>query len=76
MNTLNIGKAKSGVILETEGSIQKMQKGHFFTSKKLKIGTPNLTSPYVHSIFTVVLIKQIFEKNKSLRAASGSRTQF
>ena len=26
--------ATSGVILETEGSVSKTQKGHFFTSKK------------------------------------------
>ena len=25
-----------GIILETEGSIRKIQKGHFFTIKKLK----------------------------------------
>ena len=41
-----------------------------------KKGTPNLTSPYVYSLFTFVLIKQIFLKNMSLRAASGIRTQF
>ena len=32
--------------------------------------------PYIHSIFTLLLIKQVFEKNKSSRAASESRTQF
>ena len=47
-----------------------------FHYRKVKKGTHNLTSPYVHSIFSTVLIKQIFEKNKSLRTASGSRTQF
>ena len=46
----------SGVILETEGSIQKMQKGALFHYKKVKKATPNLTSHYVHSLFTVVLI--------------------
>ena len=65
----------SGVILETEGSVWKIQKRDFFTAKKVK-GTPNLTFPYVHSLFAIVLIKQTFEKNKSLRAAPGSRTQF
>ena len=34
-----------------------------------------MSNHYVHSIFTLPLIKQIFEKNKSLRAASKSRTQ-
>ena len=65
-----------GVILETEGSIQKLQKRTLFCHRKVKKGTPNLTSPYVHNLFTIFLIKQVFEKNKSLRAASGSQTQF
>ena len=66
----------SGVILETEGSVRKIQKRALFQYKKVKKGTPNLTSPYIHSVFTIVLIKQIFEKNMSFRAASGSWTQF
>ena len=41
-----------GVILETEGSIQKIQKGALFHYKK---GTPNLTSHYVHNLFVIVL---------------------
>ena len=65
-----------GVILETEDSVRKIQKGALFHYKKVKKGTPNLTSPYVHSFFTLVLIRQFFEKNTSSRAASGSRTQF
>ena len=52
----------SGIILETEGSIRKIQKRVFFQYKKVKKGTPNLTSPYVYSLFTLVFIKQIFEK--------------
>ena len=64
------------VILETEGRVQKVQKKAFFHYKKVKKGTLILTSPYVHSLFTIVLIKNFFEKNKSSRAASGSRTQF
>ena len=43
-----------------------------FHYKNVKKGTPNLTSPYVHSFFTIVFMTQIFLKNKSLRAASGS----
>ena len=66
----------TGIILETEGSVQKILKRALVYYKKVEKGTPNLTSPYVHSLFTIVLIKQIFEKNKSSRAASGSRTQF
>ena len=66
----------SGVILETEGSVRKIQKKALFPCKKVKKGTLNLTSPYVDSLCTIVLIKQIFEKNKSLWAASRSQTQF
>ena len=73
--TWSCKKKKSGVILETEGSAWKIQKGDFHY-KKVKKGTNNLTSPYIHSIFTTVLIKQLFEKNKSLKAVSGSWTQF
>ena len=51
-------------------------KKALFHNKKVIKGTPNLTSPSVHSLFTIVLIKQTSEKNKSSRAASGSRTQF
>ena len=65
-----------GVILETEGSVQKIQKRALFHYKKVKKGTLILTFPYVHTFFTIVLIKQIFEKNKSSRAASISQTQF
>ena len=66
----------SGAILETEGSIRKVQKKGFFLLKKVKKGTLHLTSPSVHSLFTTVLTKQIFEKNKSSRAVSGNRIQF
>ena len=49
-------------------------KRHFLPKKKVKKGTSDLSYLYVHSIFTLLLIKQIFEKNKSLRAASKSQT--
>ena len=52
----DLGK-KSGVILETEGSIWKIQKNGTFSIQKVKKDTPNLTSRYVDSIFTIVLIK-------------------
>ena len=55
-------KQLPGVFVETEGSAPKMQKNN----KKVKKGTPNLTSPYFHSIFTIFLIKQIFEKKKKV----------
>ena len=68
---------RSGVILETEGSVRKIQKRSLFHYKTVKKGTPNFTSPYVYDLFTIVLRKQIFEKTlKSPRAASGNRTQF
>ena len=35
----------SEVIVETEGSVRKMQKRALFYYKKVKKGTPNLTSP-------------------------------
>ena len=35
-----------------------------------------MTSPYICGLLTIILIKQIFEKNKSSRAASKNRTQF
>ena len=66
----------SGVILETEGSLWKIQNSALFYYKKVKDGTPNLTFPNVRSLFAILLIKQFFIKNKSLAAASGSRTQF
>ena len=62
--------------LETERSIWKVQKIILFPNKKVKNSTPNLASTYVHCLFATVLIKQVFEKSKSLRAASGRRTQF
>ena len=66
---------QSGVILETEGSIWKIQRRTLFHYKTVKKGTLNLTSPYVYGLFTIALTKQIFEKTKSLRV-SGNRTQF
>ena len=62
----------TGVILKTTGSTQKTQKRALFHYKTDKKGTLNL--PFVYSFFTIILIKQIFEKNKSLRAASGGWT--
>ena len=53
LNTLYI----AGVILETEGSVWKIQKRALFHYNTVKKGTPNLTSPYVYGLFTIVLIK-------------------
>ena len=38
--------------------------------------TSDLSNPYAHSILTLHLIKQIFDKNKSLRAAFKNQKQF
>ena len=53
------------VILKTEGSIRKMQKRALFHCKTAKKGSPNLTSPYVHSLFTIVSLQ-----NKLLKKIS------
>ena len=55
--SLNI--LQPGVIVETEGSIWKMQKRALFHYKKSKKDTPNLTFPCVHSLFTIFLIKPV-----------------
>ena len=52
----------TGVILQTEGGIWKTEKRALFHYKKVQKGTPNLNPPHVHSLFTIVLIKQVFEK--------------
>ena len=62
------------VILEIKGNIHPRYKRALFTINYK--GTSDLTSPYVHCIFSLILIKQIFEKSKSLRIASKSQTQF
>ena len=54
---VSIKVSLTGIILETEGSVRKIQKRALVHYKKIKKGTPNLTSPYVHSLFTIVLIK-------------------
>ena len=38
-------KDYSGIILETDGSIRKIQKRAFFHYKKVKKDTPNFTFP-------------------------------
>ena len=62
-----MSECPSGFILETEGSVRKIQKRTLFYLEIVKKGTPNLTSSCVHSLFTIVLIKQIFEKKISHR---------
>ena len=66
----------AGVILETEGRVQKIQKRALFRYKTVKQGIPDLTSPYIHGLFIAALIKQIPEENKSSRAVSRNWTQF
>ena len=45
--------SQSGVIVETEGNIWKMQKRETFHYKKVKKATPNLTSPYIYSLYNL-----------------------
>ena len=66
----------SGVILETEDSVRQMYKRALFLNyKKLIKKTPD-EQIYVHSIFSLLLIRQVFEKNKSSRTAFKSQRQF
>ena len=46
-------RAISGVILETEGSVQKIQRRALFHLSIVKKGAPNLTSLYVHSLLKI-----------------------
>ena len=57
------------VFLETEGSIQEIQKRALFHHKKVKKDTANLTSPYVHSLFTIVVIKQTKKKQQVIKGS-------
>ena len=52
-----------GIILETKGSVQKIQKSALFHSEKVKKATPHLTSHYVNNLLPTVLMKQIFERS-------------
>ena len=64
----------SGVILETEGGIWGRYKKALFPYKKLWKGTSDLSNPYVHGTFKLLLIKQFFQKNKSWVCALWSYT--
>ena len=44
------------IVLETEGSVHMIQKRAFFKHIKVKKDTLSLAYPYVHSLFTVILI--------------------
>ena len=54
----------SGVILEIEGSVRQRYKRALFPYKKLYKGASDLSNPYVHSTFALLLMKQIFESHK------------
>ena len=69
------------VISEIEEGSSRDIKGHFLRYKRalspkkdLQKVASDLSSLYGHSIFKLLLIKQIFEKNKSSRAVSKSQT--
>ena len=55
--------AHTGFKLKTEGSSCQRYKMALFHYKKSIKGTSDLTNPYVHSIFVLLLTKQIFETN-------------
>ena len=67
-----------------QGLFQKLKttsgkdiKGQFCPVKTYKrVATSDLNNPYDHINFKLLLIKQIFERNKSSRTVSESRTQF
>ena len=52
---------------------QKDTKKHTLLIQKLKKNTPNLIYPNDDGLFTIVLIKKLFEKKNSSRV--GSRSQ-
>ena len=65
-----------GVIVEIEGSIGQRYKGHFFMMKKSIKGNSDLNNPYVHSMFPLLLIKQIFQKKPDHRGQHPKARQF
>ena len=48
--------------MQIEGGAKKRSKRDLFLNKQLQKGTCDLSYAYVHIIFTLLLIKQIFEK--------------
>ena len=44
----------------------KDTKKRTFSLQKVKKSTPNLIYPYDHGLFTIVLIKKLFEKKKKI----------
>ena len=58
-------RCKSRVILEIERSVKQRYKRPLFLKKKSIKGTSDLSNPYVHVIFTLLLVKLISKKNKS-----------
>ena len=59
---------KSGTIIEIESSIRKRCKRKIFPYTKPEKSISYFNNSYVYSIFTLLLIKNFFERNKSLRA--------
>ena len=60
---LSLYRYSTGVILEIEGSIHQRYIRALFHCKKSIKHASDLSNPYVHSIFSLHLTKQIFEKN-------------
>ena len=66
-----------GLFLKLKVTSDKDIKGQFCPVKTYKrVATSDLNNSYENVNFKLLLIKQIFERNKSSRAASESRTQF
>ena len=53
---------------------QKDTKKHTLLIQKFKKNTPNLIYPNDDGLFTIVLIKKLFEKKNSSRVASRSQS--
>ena len=66
----------SEVILETKGSVRERHKRALVTLQNYKRAPLILSYPNVLGIFTLILVKQIFQKFKSLRAVSESWMQY
>ena len=51
-----------GLFYKLRVAFGRYKEEHFSATKNFKKGTPNLTISYVHSIITIVLIKQFLKK--------------
>ena len=73
---INLIMHYSDVILEIKGSVRERHKRALVTLKNYKRAPLILSYSNVLSIFTLILVKQIFQKFKSLRAVPESWMQY